>query len=204
MTKFKKYLRIINEIANLNTDKIQNNKEISNGFLIAQEAAKKSTCGRKHVGAAIFYWSDDVNKYNLKNGDLVSKGWNGYKQFSDEKRYGKEVPMPTISCKDEYKLFAQRGIDKDSDEGRALHLIIMKNEIHAEDRAIQAAISKYDEEILKKCCIFTTLSPCKDCAAEIKKYGIAVGGWLEKYNRDKGEGIKSINKILLNNKITQF
>jgi deoxycytidylate deaminase len=197
---FNKYFQIYNELVNLNTDK----KKLSVFFKMADEASKKSTCGRKHVGAAIFYWSDDKNKYNLKKGDLMSEGWNGYKEYSDEKRYGQKVPMPTMTCKDEYKLFAQRGIDKDSDEGRALHLIIMKNEIHAEDRAIQNAIRKYDKNILKKSIIFTTLSPCVDCAKEIKKYKIAVGGWLEKYNRDKGAGIKLIQKILLGDKIMEF
>ena len=197
---FNHYFQIYNELKNLNTEK----KSLFPFFEKALEAAKSSTCGRKDVGAAIFYWSDEPNKYNLKNGDLVGLGWNGYKESSNEKRYGKETPMPTITCKDEYKIFLSRGIDKDSDEGRALHLIVMKHEIHAEDRAIQNVITKYDKEILEKCCIFTTLSPCKDCAMEIKKYGIAVGGWLEKYNRDGGAGIRSINKILLNNKIQEF
>lgn len=80
----------------------------------------------------------------------------------------------------------------------------MKDEIHAEDRAIQSAIRNYDEKILKESIIFTTLSPCKDCAEMIKKYDLAVGGWLEKYNRDGGKGISKINKILLDNKILEF
>ena len=202
MSKLNQYFQIYNELKNLNTEKAN----ISPFFSKATEASHNSTCGRKHVGAAIFYWPKEKkeNKFFLNKGDLVSQGWNGYKESSDEKKYGKKLPMPTISCQDEYKLFAQRGIDKDSDEGRAMHLVIMKNEIHAEDRAIQNAIRKYDKEILKDCIIFTTLSPCTDCSMEIKKYGIAIGGWLEKYNRDKGAGIKTIKKILLNNKITEF
>lgn len=90
-------------------------------------------------------------------------------------------------------------IDPDSDEGRAIHLIIMKEEIHAEDRAIQNVIRQYGEEILKDSIIFTTLSPCEKCSEAISKYGIRVGGWSEKYNRDGGKGIGGIKKMLIGN-----
>lgn len=201
MSKFNQYLRLYNEIKNLNTEK----KEFEIFFDVAMKVAeKKSTCGRKHVGAAIFYWADEPNEFNLKKYELVSTGWNGFPEKSGETRYGKEVMPQSQTCKDKYDDFAKMGIDKDSDEGRALHLIIMKDEIHAEDRAIQNAIEKYNDKILRNCSIFTTLSPCVDCSEEIKKYGIAVGGWKEKYSRDKGAGIKLINKILLGDKKLEF
>ena len=116
MSKLNQYFQIYNELKNLNTEKAN----LSPFFAKATEASHNSTCGRKHVGAAIFYWPKEKkeNKFFLNKGDLVSQGWNGYKESSDEKRYGKNLPMPTISCQDEYKLFAQRGIDKDSDDRR--------------------------------------------------------------------------------------
>jgi hypothetical protein len=51
---FNKYLKIYNELKNLNTEKINKFKSFTRGFKMASEAAKKSTCGRKDVGAAIF------------------------------------------------------------------------------------------------------------------------------------------------------
>ena len=198
--KFYDYLQVFNELKNLNTEK----ESLITFFKKATKASDHSTCGRKHVGAVIFYWSEKSNKYNLKKGDLIGQGWNGYKELADETRYGIGVSDSKINCKQQYAKLAEIGIHPDSDEGRAIHLIIMKDEIHAEDRAIQSAIRNYDEKILKESIIFTTLSPCKDCAEMIKKYDLAVGGWLEKYNRDGGKGISKINKILLDNKILEF
>lgn len=195
--KFNKYLKIYNELKNLNTEK----SEFFEFFKIAKDAADNSTCGRKHVGAAIFYWPKDENKLLYKKGQLLGIGYNGYKESGHETRYGKTVSDPHVTCAEQYRLL---NLDPDSDDGRAIHLIIMKDEIHAEDRAIQNVIKQYGEDILKDSIIFTTLSPCENCSAMISKHGLAVGGWLEKYNRDGGKGIKGIKKILLNNKILDF
>lgn len=194
---YNKYFQIYNELKALNTEK----QELSHFFKVAKDAAGNSTCGRKHVGAAIFYWPKDENKLLYKKGQLLGIGHNGYKESTDETRYGKTVSDPQITCAEQYRLL---NLDPDSDDGRAIHLIIMKEEIHAEDRAIQNAIKQYGKEILKDSIIFTTLSPCENCSKMINSYGIAVGGWLEKYNRDGGKGIRSVKKILLNNKVYDF
>lgn len=195
--KFNKYFKIYNELKELGTDK----QELSPFFRIAKDAANNSTCGRKQVGAAIFYWPKNESKLLYKKGQLLGIGHNGYKESTDETRYGKTVSDVHVTCVEQYRLL---NIDPDSDDGRAIHLIIMKEEIHAEDRAIQNVIKQYGKEILKDSIIFTTLSPCEKCTEAITKYGITVGGWLEKYSRDGGKGIKGIKKILLDNKVYDF
>lgn len=198
---FSKYLKIYYELKALNTDK----ERFSSFFKEAQDASVKSTCGRKRVGAAIFYWpKDDTKVFKFKKGELLGTGYNGYKENSDETRYGKAVSKVTVTCADQYKFLS---IDPNSDDGRAVHVIIMKEEIHAEDRAIQNVLKKYGEdgeELLKDSIIFTTLSPCENCANMISKYGITVGGWLQKYNRDGGKGVRQINKILIGSKTLEF
>jgi deoxycytidylate deaminase len=200
---FNKYLKIYNELKNLNTEKINKFKSFTRGFKMASKAAKKSTCGRKDVGAAIFQLNE--NSEPIK---LLGVGYNGYKELDHETRYDQPVEVKNITCKEEYKKLAKMGITPDSDEGRAIHLNIMKHEIHAEDRAIQRVIHKYGDEkakeLLKNSVIFTTLSPCKDCSAMIAKYDIAVGGWLEKYSRDGGKGIGGIKKVLIGDKIIEI
>lgn len=195
--KLNKYFQIYNELKALNTEK----KSLSKYFRVAKDAANSSTCGRKHVGAAIFYWPKDEISLKYEKGKLLGVGYNGYKENSEETRYGKKVSNPTNTCADQYQYL---NIDPDSDEGRAIHLFIMKEEIHAEDRAIQNVIKEYGEDILKDSIIFTTLSPCENCTKMITKYGITVGGWLEKYNRDGGAGIRGIKKVLIDNKTLDF
>ena len=194
---FNKYFQIYNELKALNTEK----KSLSRYFSKAKDAAESSTCGRKHVGAAIFYWPKDENNLKYEKGFHLGSGYNGYKENGDETRYGKTVSDPSHTCADQYKYL---NIDPNSSDGVAIHLFIMKEEIHAEDRAIQNVIKKYGEEILKDSIIFTTLSPCENCTKMITKYGITVGGWLEKYSRDGGKGIAGIKKVLIKNKVFDF
>lgn len=190
MSIFEKYLNIYNELVNLNTEK----KEFAKFFDKAKKASMKSTCGRKHVGAAIFYWPKNKENAIHKKGKLLGLGWNGIPEIESETRYGVKIPKINKTCQSHYH---ELGIDINSEKALDLHIEIMKNEIHAEDRCIQNVIRKHGKKILKDSIIFTTLSPCTNCAKMISKYDIAVGGWLEKYTRDNGAGISQIKKISL-------
>jgi deoxycytidylate deaminase len=194
---FNKYIQIYNELKALNTDK----PNLKFFFDKAEDAAESSTCGRRKVGAVIAYWPEDPKKVLHKNGKILGIGYNGYKERGDETRYGLSLEEPTATCAHKFSLLK---IDPESPDGSAMHLILMKEEIHAEDRAIQNVIRKYGEDILSDCIIFTTLSPCADCMAMINKYDIALGGYIEKYKRDGGAGLKGMKKLLLNNEIREF
>jgi deoxycytidylate deaminase len=165
----------------------------------AVQASKKSTCGRKAVGAVI------VNT----DGEIVSKGWNGIPEKSwDQKKWNKKIDNYNIfkkediktSCQHQYEKLEEINIHKDSEMGRLLHLYIMKNELHAEDRAIQNLLHNKKIIPIKNCLenftIFTTLSPCSNCAEMINWFGLTLGGWKENYNRDT-EGLSLIQKIYL-------
>lgn len=97
--KFNEYFQIYNELKNPNTEK----NEFYKYFKVAKDAAKKSTCGRKHVGAAIFYWPKDANKGEYEKGTLLGIGYNGYKQRPDETRYNKKISDAAVTCADQYR-----------------------------------------------------------------------------------------------------
>lgn len=194
------------------------NMNWSHHIKTALEASHQSTCGRKKVGAAIFllnkpYTVGVIAKFLEKSNhqkyisgntpEPLAIGWNGFAVNPNESRYNKPVKIHRHSCKEIYEKI-NNVIHPDSEKGKAFHLLAMEDEIHAENRAVNNVLHhfpEYGEELLRSSIIFTTLSPCTQCSHFLNAYGITIGSWIETYNRDRGEGKKSIQKLLIGNTI---
>ena len=180
------------ELAKKGSDHLPN-KYIAHAEAIANA---KSTCARKAVGAVIVD----------SNGTIIGEGWNGTPEKSYEKKWNSKINNYTIisdkeTCKSKYESLAQINISPNDPFGKdILHLYIMQNEIHAEDRSIQNCLYKNKIELKEKCLenftIYTTLSPCTNCANMINWFGLTLGGWKSNYNRDTS-GLGLIKKIFL-------
>lgn len=138
------------------------------GMTVAHVYGKQSTCSRKQVGVAI------LDKY----GHVISTGFNG-------------SPSGCEHCVD---VFTPDKI-KSPDYMEAHRQWAAINEIHGEANAIITALKL--GRSLEGCILYTTLSPCKDCAKLIIAAGIKEVVYDEVYDRDsspvewlKAHGVK--------------
>lgn len=122
---------------------------------IAKEFAKHSTCCRKQVGAII-----------VKDKRVISAGYNG-------------VSSGKIHCNEIFK-----NNDYASNDFIRIHSEWSKiNESHAESNCITYA-AKIGVSV-NDCILYTTLSPCIDCAKQILNSGIKEVYFDEVYDRDQ-------------------
>lgn len=146
-----------------NRDKITTSKTYDwyKSFLnIAYTFAVHSTCIRKQVGAVI-----------VKDKRIISTGYNG-------------VPSGVEHCNERFKnINVKEWADPNSEAALMHHKFSSRYELHAEQNAI-AFTAKTDSSPLEGATIFTTLSPCNDCAKLIKAAGIRTVVFDEPYDRD--------------------
>ena len=137
---------------------------------IAREFAKHSTCCRKQVGAVI-----------VSNGRIVSTGYNG-------------VPSGIKHCN---QIFTKSEIeqmkDLNSEAGKKHAKFSREFELHAEQNCIAFA-SKTGIKLDNNSTLYTTLSPCSDCAKLISQSGIKRVVYEDVYDRDHS-GIDLLNKL---------
>ena len=137
---------------------------------IAKELSKHSTCCRKHVGAII-----------VSNGRIVSTGYNG-------------TPSGVKHCCDTFtEEQKQKFQDLNSPESKLHAEFSRKFELHAEQNCIAFA-SKRGISLENNSTLYTTLSPCSDCAKLIFQSGITRVVYEEEYDRDKS-GIELLNSL---------
>jgi dCMP deaminase len=139
---------------------------------IADTMAKRSTCVRKQVGAVL-----------VRDGKIISCGYNGVAsgQKHCEKHWHDHCNDHNIN----YKEFIN------TKEFFQLHgEFSRQNEIHAEINAL-IYVSR-DQS--KDCTLYTTLSPCSDCAKVITQSGVKRVVYKEEYDRDTG-GIDLLKKL---------
>ena len=58
--------------------------------------------------------------------------------------------------------------------------------LHAEANAINAAILEFGREVVKKSALYTTVSPCPDCASLVSRYEIGHVYYRYKYRDSSG------------------
>lgn len=125
------------------------------GMVVAHAYSEMSTCCRKHVGVAILD----------SEGHTIATGYNG-------------VPSGKTHCNE---IFTPDDMKKPDFMER--HAIFSaKNEIHAEANAILTALKLGNS--LTGATLYTTLSPCKDCAKMIAAVKIKKVVYNEVYDRD--------------------
>lgn len=138
---------------------------------IAKEFSKHSTCCRKKVGAII-----------TCNKRVISSGYNG-------------TPSAIKHCEEVFKDISEEDkLDLNSEFCKQHAIFSKAYELHAEQNCIAFA-AKNGIKIDNDCVLYTTLSPCSDCAKLIAQSGIKRVVYEEKYDRDtKGiELLKSLN-----------
>jgi len=125
---------------------------------------KRSTCKSLKVSAII-----------IKDGRIISTGWNG-------------VPSGFKHCEDR-----DWSDCKNHDEWRRKHLEFQKKyETHAEMNAIAFAAKngiKTEGSV-----IFSSISPCNDCAKLILQSGIKEVYYIKKYDRPDFDGLSLLKK----------
>lgn len=134
------------------------------GMDVARAYSEMSTCCRKHVGVAI------LDEY----GHTIATGYNG-------------VPSGEIHCNEIFTPDKTREPDFIKKHGE----FSARNEVHAEVNAILTALKL--GRSLDGMALYTTLSPCKDCAKMIVAAGIKKIVYGEVYDRDSSpiEWLKS-------------
>ena len=135
---------------------------------ILKETEQMSTCARVQVGCLI-----------VRDGRIISTGWNG-------------VPAGQEHCKDH---FIERGWDVKKDYlSREHNYWSTKHEIHAETNAIGYAAQ--NGVLTKGASLYTSVSPCIDCAKLIIVAGITSVFYMNTYDRsDAGQKFLNMNKI---------
>lgn len=128
---------------------------------IAKEYSTHSTCSRKQVGAII-----------AKDNRIISTGMNGSPSGMDECQ--NQSMFKNIDWKNE---------PLNSEVSKAHHMFSVQNEIHAEMNAIITLVK--NQTTADNCTLYTTLSPCSDCAKAIVQTGITRVVFSELYDRDK-------------------
>jgi dCMP deaminase len=137
---------------------------------ILKETAAMSTCSRVKVGCII-----------VRDGRIISTGWNG-------------VPADQEHCKD---YFLERGWDVKKDYlSREHNYWSTKNEVHAETNAIGYAA--HNGVATKDADLYTSVSPCIDCAKLIIAAGIKHVYYTDEYDRsDDGQNFLHKNNIYM-------
>lgn len=125
------------------------------GMTVARAYSEMSTCCRKHVGVALL----DAD------GHTIATGFNG-------------VPSGEMHCNE---IFTPDKIKKPDFMERHAEFSA-RNEIHAEVNAILTALKLGRSS--EGTTLYTTLSPCKDCAKMIVAAGIKKVVYDEAYDRD--------------------
>ena len=125
-------------------------------YKVLKAFEEASTCGRVKVSSVI-----------VKNGRIISTGWNG-------------VPSGKKHCEDH---FSESGFDVSmSYMKEEHHKFAKRNEIHAEQNSIAYAarngISTNGAQL------YTSWSPCTECAKLICAAGISKVYYLEEYDRE--------------------
>jgi dCMP deaminase len=137
---------------------------------IAYEFAEHSTCIRKQVGALI-----------TKNKRIIATGYNG-------------SPHGIVHCKDKFKNIDFKELNTQGSPLNLKHHEFSEAfEVHAEANVI-AFCAKYETVIGEDCTLYTTLSPCVNCAKLIAQTGIKRVVYSEKYDRNT-DGIDLLKKM---------
>lgn len=131
---------------------------------IAKEMAKHSTCCRKQVGAVL-----------VKNRRVISTGYNG-------------VPSGLRHCCDRFT-----PCDRAKPDFYDVHGVFSRNfEVHAEANCLlETAKNEISPEGTT---LYTTLSPCQDCAKIICAAGVTRIVYEELYDRDQ-KGIELLAEM---------
>ena len=122
---------------------------------ILKETAEMSTCSRVQVGCVI-----------VRDGRIISTGWNG-------------VPAEKKHCSDHFKEGGWKGTESYLSEEHNKWSI--QHELHAETNAIGYAAK--NGVSTKGAALYTSVSPCIDCAKLIIAAGIEQVYWAKKYDR---------------------
>jgi len=158
-------------------------KKLDHVFLnMAKEVSTLSYCVRAKVGSLI-----------VKNGNVISFGYNGTPYGSDN--CCEEVQYMDV---DAPMWLDQAIIEKKwpFEDIKGRYALVSKSEVlHAESNAILKAASMGFSTT--GATIYSTLSPCKDCAKLILQAGIVRVMYLELFKRDFGsvEFLKQFIKV---------
>ena len=138
---------------------------------ILKETEKMSTCARVQVGCLI-----------VRDGRIISTGWNG-------------VPAGSQHCDDKYVVIDMFGAMSEPDM-ETHHEWSTKNEVHAETNAIGYAAN--NGVATKDADLYTSVSPCIDCAKLIIAAGIKHVYYTDEYDRsDDGQNFLHKNNIYM-------
>ncbi len=137
---------------------------------VAFAFAEHSTCIRKQVGAVL-----------VKDKRIIATGYNG-------------SPHGIEHCKDKFKNIDFKELTTMGSPLNLQHHEFSETyEVHAEANVI-AFCAKYETEIGDSCTLYTTLSPCVNCAKLMAQAGIKRVVYAEKYDRNT-EGIDLLKKM---------
>ena len=129
---------------------------------ILEAFAEQSTCIRVKVAAII-----------VRNGRIISTGWNG-------------VPSGQDHCEHVFNFHPALETGNHEEFLKVHYKFATKNEIHAEQNAISYAARNGIKT--SGADIYTSISPCTNCAKLICASGIEKVFYVKEYDRDK-EGI---------------
>jgi len=129
---------------------------------ILEAFAEQSTCIRVKVAAII-----------VRNGRIISTGWNG-------------VPSGQDHCEHVFNFHPALETGDHEEFLKVHYKFAEKNEIHAEQNAISYAAR--NGIMTSGADIYTSISPCTNCAKLICASGIKKVFYVKEYDRDK-EGI---------------
>ena len=137
---------------------------------ILKETAEMSTCARVQVGCMI-----------VRDGRIISTGWNG-------------VPAEKKHCSDHFKKSEWNGTGSYLSEEHNKWSI--QHEIHAETNAIGYAAQ--NGVLTKGASLYTSVSPCIDCAKLTIAAGITSVFYMNTYDRsDDGQKFLNMNEVYM-------